>query len=221
MALGDPYATLDELRSHLGITDVADSADDTKLTDALAAASRGIDKVCGRTFNDAVSTSARVYRARDWFLTSVDDFSTTTGLVVATDEDDDGTYETTWSTSDYGTEPLNGVVDGESGWPFWQITAVGSRYFPSVNGPWWSRQRYRWRPFPLRASVQVTARWGWAAVPAPVHQACLLVAAEVFKLKDAPFGVAGFDQYGPVRVRANPVAMGMLAPYERDPVLMA
>jgi hypothetical protein len=46
-----------------------------------------------------------------------------------------------------------------------------------------------------------------------VHEACLIVASETVKLRDAPFGVAGYGDYGAIRVRNNPMAMGMLAPY--------
>ena len=42
-----------------------------------------------------------------------------------------------------------------------------------------------------------------------------------FKLKDAPFGVAGMAEWGVVRVRANPMAMAMIAPYRLHPVLVA
>ncbi|MGH3493354.1 MAG: hypothetical protein ACRDQ1_08980, partial [Sciscionella sp.] len=195
MALDDLYATLDELRSRVGITSPDDTTDDVKMTNALTASSRGIERTCGRVFNDAGSASARVYYRDTRCLVRVDDFSTTTGLIVETDQDDDGTYETTWSSADYQLEPLNGVVDGQPGWPFYRIRAVGAGPFP---------RRGR------RPSVRVTARWGWTAVPSPVHEVCLIVSEELTKLKDAPFGIAGYGDYGAVRVRQNPIAMGML-----------
>lgn len=205
MALGDPYATLDELKAHLGIA-LTDTADDAVLTRALGAVSRqGIEKFCHRQFNDAGTPSARVYRPDRHRLALVDDFSTDTGLVVEVDTGDTGTYDTTLTSADYVLEPLNGVVDGESGWPYWRILAVNT---------WWPLGH-------VHPSVRVTARWGWAAVPDPVKQACLLLAAEMGKLKDAPFGVLGFADYGPVRVRNNPIATQLLVPYVRDPVLVA
>lgn len=203
MALGDSYATLPELKTRL---DISDTTDDDRLTASLAAASREIEAYCGRQFNDAGAASARVFRPTGCALAVVDDFNTTTGLIVATDEGDDGTYETTWATSDYELEPLNGVVAGLSGWPFYRIRAVESRTFPTVR---------------RRATVQVTARWGWTAVPTPVKEACLMIAAETFKIGDAPFGVAGFGEFGPVRVRMNTRAQSLLAPYQRDPMLVA
>lgn len=203
MALGDPYATLAELKTRLDITD---STDDPRLTASLDSASREIDGWCGRQFNDAGAATARVFRSSGCTLAVVDDFSTTTGLVVATDNDDDGVYETTWSASDYELEPLNGVVSGMSGWPYYRIRAVEARTFPTGR---------------RRAVVQVTARWGWTAVPTPVKEACLMIAAETFKAGDAPFGVAGFGEFGAVRVRMNSQAQTLLAPYRLNPVLVA
>ena len=202
MALGDPYATTAELKARM---DIADTDDDTRLDDALAAASREIETWCRRQFNDAGTPSARLYQPRTCDRLIVDDFSTTTGLVISTDPGGDGTYETTWTASDYLLEPLNGIVSGQTGWPYWRIRAAGSYTFPTGA---------------VRPAVQVTARWGWTAVPAPVKEACLISAAEAFKLGDAPFGVAGFGEFGSVRVRMNSRAQSLLAPYRRDPVLV-
>lgn len=201
MALGDSYATLTELKTRL---DISDTNDDSRLTAALDSVSREIESWCRRQFNKTTDASARVYQPRHGCLAVVDDFHTTTGLEIATDAGDDGTYETTWAASDYQLEPLNGMVSGQSGWPYYRITAI-SRWFPTCS---------------KRPSVQVTAQWGWAAVPAPVKEACLMMAAETFKMGDAPFGVAGFGEFGAVRVRMNTRAQTMLAPYRHMPVLV-
>lgn len=208
MALGDSYATLAELKTRLG--GVSGSTDDAALTSALAVASRGIEKVCGRQFNQATSATARVYDPCTHCLAEVEDFYTTSGLVIVTDGDNDGVYETTWAAADYQLEPLNGVVDGESGWPYRTIRAVNARRF-------WYSSVYSLR----RAPLQVTAQWGWSAVPVGVKEACLAVAEETFKLKDAPWGVAGVGEWGTMRVRSNPMVMAMIAPYRLNPVLVA
>jgi hypothetical protein len=77
-----------------------------------------------------------------------------------------------------------------------------------------------WPAYCVRRAVQITALWGWSAVPDPVKQATLIIAAEQWKLKDAPFGVAGFGEFGPIRVRDNPMAASLLARY-RHPVTAA
>lgn len=209
MALGDSYATITELKSRLG--GVTGSGEDNALTNALAVASRGIEQVCGRQFNQATPATARVFYPRTYCLADVDDFYTTSGLVIATDGGNDGTYETTWTASDYQLEPLNGVVDGESGWPYSTIRAVAGKsfWFPTATTTG------------QRAPLQVTAQWGWSAVPAGVKEACLAVASETFALKDTRFGVGGVADWGTFRVRANPMAMTMIAPYIRDPVKLA
>ncbi len=67
--------------------------------------------------------------------------------------------------------------------------------------------------------MQVTAKWGWSAVPGPVKQACVYLAEETYKLKGSPFGVAASDQFGPIRMRDNPKVLSMLAPYRTNAVL--
>ncbi|KPI09930.1 Bacteriophage QLRG family DNA packaging [Actinobacteria bacterium OV450] len=195
MALGDNYATLAELKTRLSIED---TNDDTTLTQALAAASRAIEKSCRRQFNKAGSVTARSFSPVTTYYAAVNDMWTTTGLIVKTDDDDDGTFETTWTSGvDYELRPLDGVRDGLPGWPYWQIIAVGVKDFPFLR----------------RAALQVSADWGWAAVPAPVKEACLILAEEIWKTKDAPFGVAGFGEFGSIRVRANPKVAALLADY--------
>lgn len=205
MALGDSYASLLELKARIGLAS-GDTADDDALTNALAVASRGIESCTHRQFNDAGSATSRVYPAESHRLVKPDDFSTTAGLVVETDTTGDGTYDTTWTSADYELRPLNGVVSGVSGWPYWRVRAVDA-----------SRLRF---PRGDRAAVRVTARWGWTAVPAPVKEATLILAEDVFKLKDSPFGAGGYGEYGRIRARENPNVWLRIMPYVRDAVLV-
>lgn len=200
--IGDPYATLEELKT---FTNVKQATYDGLLNDALDAASRGIESCTGRQFNKVESASARVYYPEHSCLVEPDDFHTTTGLIVRT-ATSGGSFDTTWDAEDFEPRPLNGVVDGQSGWPFYEVWGTGGRLFPTGAH---------------RAPVEVTAQWGWASVPLPVKQACLILAAELYKTKDAPFGIAGNDQFGAVRVRENPMVMKKLAAYVRFPVLVA
>jgi hypothetical protein len=200
VALGASYASLTELKLYV---DTTKTTFDALLTDALEAASRGIESVTHRQFNDAGSATAREYIPLSSGIVEVDDFHTTTGLVVEIDSAGDGSYATTLGATGYQLLPLNGVVAGQPGWPYSQIRSTGSTWFPCTT---------------QRATVRVTARWGWAAVPKPVKQACLIVAQEIYKTKDAPFGVAGSDQYGTIRVRENQMVMKRLMPYIVDQV---
>ena len=202
MALGDSYITLAELKDRL---DIGDTEDDTVLNSAITAASRGVDHYCRRQFNKTTTASARTYYRSHSRLVMVHDFHTITGLVVKTDTDDDGSFSTTWASTDYQLEPLDGIVDGVEGFPFWKVRAVDSELFPEAH----------------RATVRVTAQWGWNAVPGPVKEATFIVAQDIAKLKDTNFGVGGFSEYGRIRARENPHAAMQLIPYRRNAVRVA
>jgi hypothetical protein len=205
MALDATYALLDEVKEYLDI----DRTDfDARLDDALITASRTINRYCGRNFNDAGAATARVFYPARSKVAIVDDFHTTAGLVIKTDENDDGVFEETWTSADYQLEPLNGIREGESGWPYWKIMALDDVLDFPVNKKG-------------RATLEVTARWGWASVPAPIKTACLILAAETFKLATVPLGVAGMGEFGFVRLRDNKTAMAKLDPYRRNSVMVA
>jgi hypothetical protein len=202
-----PYASRTELKARL--TSTVTTWDDA-IDQALDSASREIDKYCNRRFYLDSVASARVYYPDNCDRVTVDDFYDTASLVVKTDSGNDGTFETTWTlNTDYILDPLNGVVDGESGWPYRQILAIGSLSFPVA---YWVRQR---------PPVQVTAKWGWAAIPAPVKEACLILATANFSRKDVKFDVAGFDGIGAMRAGDDRAVAKKLNPYRRNPVLVA
>lgn len=193
MALGDPYATLTELKSYVGIA-VGETLKDEQLGWALDSASREIEDHCERQFNKETSVSQRIFRMNSALDVEVDDFHTTSGLVIETGISPAGS----WSTlADYQLCPLNGIVNGVPGWPYTEIE--------SAYGTW----------FPCFGFVRVTAQWGWPSVPDPVHQACLLLAAKNYKLADAPMGVAGFGEFGVVRVKDIPEIACKLRRYKR------
>lgn len=195
MAIGDPYASLDELKEYLKMA-TKDSYDDA-LVDALASVSSEIEGKCNRHFNKATSASQRSYYPDSRTLVKVHDFYTTTDLAVTVNGN------TIVEGTDFELHPLDGVVDGQEGWPYWKIRLIGGRTFSTCSN--------------TGAPVKVTARWGWSAVPAPIKQACLIMAAETFQLKDAPLGVAGMDAFGSaLRVRDSSVARNKIAPYVRD-----
>jgi len=200
MALGDPYVLLARLKDYLKIKPEKTEQDDN-LNDAINSASGEINKHCNRQFNKADSATARIYEPDDAYTVTVDDFWTTDGLIVEVDTEGDGSFSTVVPSSDYELYPRNGVVDGETGWPVYEICLVNGT-FPIYNR--------------RRGVVRVTAKWGWAVVPEAVRQATVIIAAETFQLKDAPFGTAGMDQFGNIyHVRDNRIAAGKLARYCR------
>lgn len=198
------FVTTTDLKALLGITD---TVDDTRLQLACDAAIQQVQAECNRQFTYDTTTSARVFAASTWGVLETDDFGTTSGLGVKTDDDEDGVFETTWAGADYQLEPVNGRLSGQA-WPYNRLRAIESRNWPINRG---------------RALVEITARWGWASVPNPVKQAGLIQAATLFKSAEAPLGVAGFGDIGIMRIRQamHPTAAALLAPYRRDPVLVA
>lgn len=202
MAIANGYTTLAVLHSYLGIA-TADTVDDTTLEQAVEAASRAIDNYCGRRFYADGAATARLYRPVSAGWLDVDDISTTTSLAVKTDENDDATFEITWTVAtDCQLEPLNGVGPSGEAWPYTRIVAVGVYEFPTAND---------------HAAAQVTAKWGWTTAPEPVQQACLQLSAEMWKRKDAPFGVAGVGDFGVLRVPADGMRQvaSLLGPYRK------
>ena len=209
--LTDRLVTEDDLKEILGISD---AVDDNRLTLAADAATQIVQAYCDRHFVQQGGTSARVFSALSPWLLEVDDISTITGLVIKTDEDGDGVFETTWASSDYQLEPLNGKLGGQN-WPYTKVRAIDAREWPLEYG---------------QAVVEVTARWGWANppgdgatyLPHPVEQAAQIQAISIFKSVDAPLGIAGFGDIGIMRLRQaiHPVAAALLAPYRRETVLV-
>jgi len=201
VAISNGYCTLNEIKTRAGIGLAGtDTVDDTALELAVEAASREIDRWCRRRFWLDGSTSARTYLPEVVVdrLVHIDDYDPATAITVKSDDDDDGTFETTWTAgTDYQAEPLNQNVY-ESG-AKWMLCLLGTR---TLRGCWSGRPQ-----------LQVTAKWGWPAVPIAVKQACLILAFDLFKSKDAPFGVAGTNDFGVLRIRDNPQAKALLQPY--------
>ena len=187
------YVALSELKSALGISG---STEDDFLNLAINAATTSIDDLCGRVFTTDTSATARIYRAQPYY-TVVADIHTTTDLVIKTDTSGDGTYDTTWASTDYQMEPLNNVAKG---FPLRNIRAVGDYTFPVYGDG--------------LASVEVTAKWGWASLPEPVEQACLMLSSRLYNRKASPMGVIGVGDFGPVRIsRSDPDIAAMLLRY--------
>lgn len=208
MALGDPYLSIGEFKNYLvGQANASLTGQDAQYEDAIQTASREIENYCARQFNRAEEVSAREYQPDGCTYVDVDDFYDVDSLQVRVDLNGQFPDSTILDPSQYELSPANGIVDGVTGWPFYRIRLLNGLRFPSSYS---GRSRV----------VQVTAKWGWATVPAPVKAACKIMAAETWKLKDAPFGVVGLDEFGVVRVRQNKLAVSKLAPYAKSRLLI-
>ena len=212
MAVVNGYCTTAELREHLADTGTVLTT--ALLERAINATSRAVDHYCdrgidgtaGRFWVDA-AVAQRTYLCDSPTEVYVDDISTRTGLIVEAGTDG-VSFGTTWTTgTDFILEPRNaGIVGAGStadAHAFWKIVAIGSkRFLPDYRKP----------------TLRVTAKFGWSSVPIDVTSATILKAASLFKRKDAPFGVAGFGEFGVVRIgRNDPDVVDLLSRY-KNPV---
>lgn len=200
MTVTNGYCTVANLREQLNDA-VAQKLSLEILERAINATSRAIDDWCGRKFWRDAEPSARTYRARDLDVLWTHDFSTLDGLVVETGRSG-STWSTTWAASDYDViEHPRNADNAAKAW---------TGLIPADDGV---------QSLPLDgrgANVRVTARWGWAAVPPEVEQATVLRATAIFNRKDAVHGVAGFGDFGPVRIAKRDVdVIALLDPYQR------
>lgn len=197
------YATLTELKLFVGIPD-ADTVDNVTLQLALDASAAQVDQFCDRTFGVDASVTDRLYTANLGGYLIVDPISTTTGLIVKTDDNGDGTFETTWTLgTDFRLEPTNAAAASE---PWTKLVSLGTRWFPRL---------------PHRPGVQITAKFGWpgGTTPAGVKEATLIQASRLWKRKDAPFGVAGSVEFGSemrLLAKLDPDVESLLRPYRRN-----
>ena len=202
-SLNQFYTSVEELKDRLGITV---TTADLSCQMAVQAAAKYVDRKCGRHFFQVTET--RTFVPYSIWEQPLDDLVSVTQLAV--DFNGTGVFDQVWvQGTDYelnfdGYE-FNLLSDGEPR-PYTRARVInfagGGRFFPFV-----------W-PFSRLDRVQVQGTWGWPAVPLAVKQATLQLAADFFKLKDAPFGVAGSADWGLLRVpRQNPVIQELLAPY--------
>ena len=191
------YASLSEFKAAVGITD---TTDDGALQSVLEATDTLIDLYCDRKTGFGTATETRYYTAEDYEYVLTDDLVSITTL--QTDDDANGTYETTWTVgTDYVLAPRNAALDG---FPYTEIDT-------SVTWP---------RNFPkdVYLGVKVVGVFGFPAVPAAVKQAEIIQAGAVWNSRTAPFGVIGSADLGGIlrMSRAlHPEAALILEPYRK------
>jgi len=194
MAITNGYTTLTDFKKRI---EIDDSLDDGKLETVITAASRFIDNLASRRFYAATDT--RYYTAELADFLQIDDLLSVTTL--KTDNDGDRTYENTWATTDYDLRPFNATLDG---WPYrWiETTPNGDYRFPTIA-----------------KGVELKGSFGFASTtPAPIEEACILVANRIIKRADTPLGVSAEFALGQQAVivkelRADPDIMALIMPY--------
>lgn len=189
MPLIHGYITRDRLKEAVG------SRIDTHDNDfdrAIGAASRKIDKWTGRYFYQDTVASPRLFKADDRTYVCVSDFADPASMVIETDDDGDGVFETTWTADQWQPEPFV-LYNGE---PFTIIsTTTRTREFPFGT---------------RRPLVRATTRWGWlpASLPPQVEQATEYAATLFYRGKDQYGAAIGLiDQTE--KMTADPLKLAM------------
>lgn len=173
MAWAPDYCSVGELRSYRNIDD---SVDDVELELAVTAASRAIDRATDRQFGKTAAVEARTFECK-WsqrlglWLADIDDVMTTSGLVVTVSG-------SALSAAAYRLYPLN---QDKKGRPWEQVATASATPDTLGAGP---------------PTVEVSATFGWSAVPDAIKNATLLEASRFFADRNAPFGVAGSPDQG-------------------------
>lgn len=145
--MSNTYLSVDVIKSASAL-DITGTADDTRLLGIIEAVSRQIDAYCSRRF--FLLSAIRVFDSCGDHSLLVPDLVSVDVGGVRTDEDGDRTFETTWATSDYLTEPANADPAGghDASGPYTRLvvdTASGGK-----TG--WPKGRRR---------VQIAGSWGY------------------------------------------------------------
>lgn len=189
------YATRAEVLERLNLTTPSSASSDllARIDDALVAATVEIENDTGRVF--AQSSATWVIRNPDTLTTTIDVPDLRDVTTIKVDDDDDGVFETTITEYE-----LDRWIDRD-GWPFDRIRLL-DRHWPCLG-----KRRRR---------IEITANWGWPAVPATINQACSLLAARIAQRPStALFGVQSFGDVGTQSIRKDDDYRSRVRPYTR------
>lgn len=207
MAIADAYATVAQYKSAKEKT-TAD--DDTDLTRQLLAVSRFMERRLGQFFNIDAAVISRLYTPRytpagySPTILDVDPIGSTTGVVVKIDTDGDGDFdEGAIDATDYQLLPLNAAYGPEPS-PYTQIEVT----------PWGDQGAW-----PVNTLVQVTAKYGWPAVPSAIIDACIeLTALLRLETPRATNAMNELNQLVNTSRQAQGILQELMSVYSRYPV---
>lgn len=181
------YIDEDELKEILSVA--GETYADAAIEIAVPAANQMIDGYMGTSFEPG-EPQARIYEASPFDTELwIDDCGNL--AAVAVDRDGDGTFEEAWvEGTNYITHPANAVITSV---PINRIEVLVGTRFPRH-----------------RRSVEVTGEFGWAAIPAGVREAAVLLANRFLtRMRAAPLGIL-------VAEAENAVAMARLGRIDPD-----
>lgn len=200
MAIGDAYATVAQYKAQTG---KSGAGDDVPLARSLLAVTHLINKKLRRPagFNKDAAAVARVFRPRhDDSVLDVPDLVSVAAIGI--DAGSTGLFDTVLKVADYELLPFN-ADDGPESRPYDQIGLLS-----------W-RSRTRWI---AGQRVEVTAVWGWPAVPDAIVDACIELTA-ILRVESprATNTVNELDQVLSTSRVAQNILSELMAPYGRLP----
>lgn len=181
---------LDELLLYLRTDEI--TVNDDEVEAAGLAASTMVEQHCARSFTVPTAATERVFKPRRYDLVKVDDIANTTDLVIV----DDGT---TLSSTQYQLE----TSPGRTARPDNSGLTRPYCYIRRIDGSWTMDEE---------ATLSVTARWGWPAVPDGVSLAVKILTKDLYSARDTWFGRVAIGEF-PVRIADNTMVRSLLAPY--------
>ena len=193
MAITHGYASLNQIKAAVGISD---AVDDALLEMAVESASRQIDSYTERYFYNG-GTAVKIFAPLDNYVCETEDFITLSKVEISEDGE---TFDTELDATDWQNEPLNSRAGGLET-SFYQIRAIENYLFPFMGG---------------EATVRCTGVWGWSAVPIAITQATIILASRIFKRLDAPLGIIS-GELGSMRIgfRLDPDVQHLIEPYRK------
>ena len=203
MAITNGYCTLAELQTRLGI----DHQNQTQnLEYSVETASREIDSYCNRHFYTDTAATRYIPHSYDGLVLDIPDLIHGAITSVAVSTGDNNTYDQTWTENTHFVAfPYAGEISDGVQHPVTELHAI-TRVWPTL-GKW-----------PRR--VKIVGNFGWGAVPTPVRQAAMELAAYRYKTRESPLGVAGFGDFGLVRNMELRSIGHMLMPYKKQLVFV-
>jgi hypothetical protein len=209
------YISMEELKSSLN--DVSgQSKDDYEYQRACITSTTLIHDLCGQHFMQVIEP--RTYSYDSIYELFIDPIVPGSITEFALDYEGNGDYNTIWTEGqDFQTlrysEQYNPRNLGEAR-PHDFVRVLLNGVDAGVT-PGGEMLPFVWAYTPNNR-VKITGTWGWAEIPQNVTHAALLLAVDLFKMKDAPWGIAGMGELGMVKTQANPEVMELLAKY-REP----
>jgi hypothetical protein len=200
MTLINCYTSLDALKGRLGLP-ASNTASDEILEGIIESVSRAIDDEVETQFY--AETQTLYYTATDRNTLVVDDLLSVTTL--KTDDNADGTYETTWASTDFELAPYNAQSQSTPR-PYTRIELAnnGSYCFPVG----------------VRKGVQVLCSRGFCTAanqPRRVETVCQIECVRAYHALKHPFGTATSEGGAPTVIGMGLLTLSkrMLDPFRR------